>query len=129
MQPPRRMEDIVERQSGRVPIAPFGELPRDALLTAGEVGEWLKIAPRQVQRLGMPWIDLGRKTPRYQVKDVLAWLETRRREGDDEWLHLAEFSAGPRTIDSANSAYQSPSGACRYGSPNRPPWPQRHSHE
>jgi len=28
-----------------------------------------------------PGIDLGRKTPRYQVKDVLAWLETRRRDG------------------------------------------------
>ena len=71
----------MERHLGRVPIATFGELPRDALLTADEVAEWLKIERRQVQRLGIPCIDLGRKTPRYQVKDVLAWLETRRREG------------------------------------------------
>jgi hypothetical protein len=49
----------------------IGKLPRDSLLTAVEVGEWLKIARRQVQRLGIPWIDLGRKTARYQVKDVL----------------------------------------------------------
>ena len=71
----------MERHSGRVSIATFGELPRNALLTAVEVGEWLKIARRQVQRLGIPRIDLGRKTPRYQVTDVLAWLETRRRDG------------------------------------------------
>ena len=70
----------MERQSGRVPNASFGELPREALLTADEVGEWLKVARRQVQRLGIPRIDLGKKTLRYQVKDVLAWLETRCRE-------------------------------------------------
>ena len=69
----------MERQSGRVTAATFGELPQDAVLTAADVAAWLKIARRQVQRLGIPWIDLGRKTPRYQVKDVLAWLETRRR--------------------------------------------------
>ena len=70
----------MERQLGRVPIATFGDLPRDALLRADEVAEWLKVERRQVQRLGIPCIDLGRKTPRYMVKDVLAWLETRRRE-------------------------------------------------
>jgi len=50
------------------------------LLTADEIGDWLQVARRQVQRLGIPCIDLGRKTPRYKVKDVLAWLETRRRD-------------------------------------------------
>ena len=79
MQPPRRTEDTMERQLARVPIATVGDLPRDALLTAADVAEWLKIERRQVQRLGIPCIDLGRKTPRYQVKDVRAWLETRRR--------------------------------------------------
>ena len=69
----------MEHHSGRLATATFSELPREAVLTAAEVAEWLKIARRQVQRLGIPWIDLGRKTPRYQVKDVLAWLETRRR--------------------------------------------------
>ena len=56
----------MERQSGRTPSATCGELPPEALLTADEVGEWLKVARRQVQRLEIPWIDLGRKTPRYQ---------------------------------------------------------------
>ncbi len=71
----------MERQSGRMPSATFGELPPDALLTADQVGEWLKVARRQVQRLEIPWIDRGRKTPRYRVKDIVAWLETRRRDG------------------------------------------------
>jgi hypothetical protein len=70
----------VEHSSGRLPRVTFGELPPNTLLKADEVAEWLKVNRRQVQRLGIPWIDLGRKTPRYQVKDVLAWLETRRRE-------------------------------------------------
>jgi hypothetical protein len=74
------MEQAVERHWGRPSIGAFAERP-DALLTAEEVGDWLKIARCQVQRLGIPRIDLGRKTPRYQVKDVLEWLETRRREG------------------------------------------------
>jgi hypothetical protein len=69
----------VKHLSGRLATATFGELPRDAVLTAADVAERLKIARRQVQRLGIPWIDLGRKTLGYQVKDVLAWLETRRR--------------------------------------------------
>src|SRR5437899_1093544 len=103
MQPPRRTEDTVERRSGSVPTATFGELPRDALLTAAEVAKWLEIAPRQVQRLGMPWIDLGRKTPRYQVKDVLAWLETRRREGGRRGASAGRVLHGLRTTDSANS--------------------------
>ena len=72
----------MERHLGRVPAATFGDLPRDALLTPAEVADWLQVARRQLQRLGIPWIDLGRKTPRYQVKDVLAWLESRRRDVD-----------------------------------------------
>jgi len=74
-------EDMMERSLERVPKAVFGDMPPGLLLTAEEVADWLKVARRQVQRLGIPWIDLGRKTPRYQVKDVLAWLETRRRDG------------------------------------------------
>ena len=65
-----RTEATVEHHSGRPATAAFGEPPRDAVLTAAEVADWLRIARRQVQRLGIPWIDRGRKTPRYQVKDV-----------------------------------------------------------
>ena len=53
--------------------------PPDAILTSAEVATWLKIKPRQVQRLGIPWFDLGKKSRRYRAKDVLAWLEARRR--------------------------------------------------
>lgn len=70
----------MDHSSGRLPRVTFDELPPNTLLKADEVADWLKVKRRQVQRLGIPWIDLGRKTPRYQVKDVLAWLETRRRE-------------------------------------------------
>jgi hypothetical protein len=48
-------------------------------MTRDEVAAWLKVAPRQVDRLGIPCIDLGRKTKRYLVKDVAACLESKRR--------------------------------------------------
>ena len=55
------------------------ELPApDAILTADEVGAWLKLKTRQVQRLGIPCLDLGRKTKRYRAKDVSAWLDAKR---------------------------------------------------
>ena len=53
----------------------------DAILDLGEVAEWLKVNRRQVLRLGVPQLDLGRKTKRYFAKDVLAWLEAKRVEG------------------------------------------------
>jgi len=93
----------VERQLGRVPTTRFEELPQDALLTPDEVGEWLKIARRQVQRLEIPRIDLGRKRSRYQVKDVLAWLETRRRSGGRPGAHLVDVSMDPRALGTQRS--------------------------
>jgi len=51
----------------------------DAILTRDEVAAWLKVKPRQVERLGVPCLDLGRKTKRYVTKDVLAWLEAQRK--------------------------------------------------
>ena len=77
---PRRREETVERHSAHVPHGKLLDLPQDVLLTADQVANWLQVARRQVLRLGIPCIDLGWKTPRYQVKDVLAWLETRRRD-------------------------------------------------
>jgi len=53
----------------------------DAILTRHEVAEWLKVRPRQLDRLGVPHIDLGRKTKRYFAKDVSVWLETKRKIG------------------------------------------------
>jgi hypothetical protein len=48
------------------------------ILTRAEVASWLKVRPRQVDRLGVPCIALGRKTLRYLQSDVLAWLEAQR---------------------------------------------------
>ena len=53
----------------------------DAILDLRDVAEWLKVKPRQVVRLGVPQLDLGRKTKRYFAKDVFAWLEAKRVEG------------------------------------------------
>ncbi len=49
------------------------------IMTRNEIAAWLKLAPRQVERLGIPCLDLGKKTKRYLVKEVAAWLETKRR--------------------------------------------------
>jgi hypothetical protein len=57
----------VERSLGQVMRPAFGDMPPDTVLTANEAADWLKVARRQAQRLGIPWIVLGRKTPRYQV--------------------------------------------------------------
>jgi len=52
----------MERHLGRLTTAAYGELPRDALLTADEVAKWLKVARRQVQRLGSHGsISVGRR--------------------------------------------------------------------
>ena len=59
--------------AGTLPPSP------DAILTAAEVAAWLKITPRQVQRVGIPCLRLGPRTPRYLGRDVLAWLETQRQ--------------------------------------------------
>ena len=56
-----------------VPLAPGG------ILTRAEVASWLKIKPRQLERLGVPCLDLGHKTKRYLGEDVLAWLEAQRQ--------------------------------------------------
>lgn len=50
----------------------------DRIMTRDEVAAWLKVRPRQVERLGVPCIALGRKTLRYYRADVLAWLEQQR---------------------------------------------------
>lgn len=49
------------------------------VMTREEVAAWLKVRPREVERLGVPCIPLGRKTVRYLRDDVLAWLEQQRR--------------------------------------------------
>ena len=50
----------------------------DALLTREQVAAWLQIAPREVERYGVPCYRLGKKTQRYRRADVLHWLESKR---------------------------------------------------
>jgi len=56
-------------------------LTPETILTRDEVAGWLKVRPRQVERMGVPCLDLGRKTKRYLTKDVQAWLDSQRRGG------------------------------------------------
>lgn len=49
------------------------------VMTRVEVAAWLKVKPRQVDRLGVPCMTLGRKTVRYLRADVLAWLQQQRK--------------------------------------------------
>ena len=73
-----------------VAIGPTLRPEPDAILTAAEVAAWLKITPRQVQRVGIPCVRVGVRTPRYLGRDVLAWLEAQRR------AHLPTRGRGPR---------------------------------
>ena len=51
----------------------------DRVLTPKEVAAWLKVRPRQLDRMGVPYLDLGHKTKRYLATDVEVWLESQRR--------------------------------------------------
>ncbi len=52
-----------------------GRVAVDAVLTPNQVAAWLQVRPRQLERLGVPRLDLGRKTKRYLAGDVLAWIQ------------------------------------------------------
>ena len=49
------------------------------ILTREQVAKWLQVKPRQLDRMGVPYLDLGHKTKRYLATDVEAWLESQRR--------------------------------------------------
>lgn len=50
----------------------------DQVLTREDVARWLQVEPRQVERLGVPCLVLGRKTIRYFKADVQAWIDEYR---------------------------------------------------
>ena len=62
----------------------------EGIMTRDEVAAWLKVARRQIERLGIPCLDLGKKTKRYLVKDVAAWLETKRRGTAGTMVRIGE---------------------------------------
>ena len=53
----------------------------DRVLTPKEVSAWLKVRPRHLGVLGVPYLDWGHKTKRYSAKDVQAWLDKQPRTG------------------------------------------------
>jgi hypothetical protein len=53
--------------------------PDHTIMTRDEVAAWLKVRPRQVERMGIPCIPLGRKTVRYVKEDIVAWLDQQRK--------------------------------------------------
>ena len=59
-----------------------GKQPADQLsrvLTKPQVAAWLQVNQRQLDVMGVPFLDLGHKTKRYLAADVQAWLEGQRR--------------------------------------------------
>lgn len=52
--------------------------PPEEILTRDEVARWLKVKPRQLERMGVPVVHLGHRTIRYLRSDVLAWLQAKR---------------------------------------------------
>jgi hypothetical protein len=46
-------------------------------LTPDQVADLLQVERRQLHRLGVPCLRLGRKTCRYNRDEVLRWLRTR----------------------------------------------------
>lgn len=60
-----------------------GSLAPDDVLTRQEVAAWLKVRPRQLERLGVPACHLGHRTVRYLRPAVQAWLETKQRGLDN----------------------------------------------
>ena len=55
--------------------APIITYPPNAVLTTGQVAAWLQVHPRQLPRLRVPRLKLGRKTVRYLAKNVQAWID------------------------------------------------------
>ena len=53
----------------------------DVVMTPAEVALWLHLKPRQLERFGVPCVQLGHKTIRYIKADVLAWLASQRKAG------------------------------------------------
>ncbi len=49
--------------------------PRESVLTPEQVCAWLQISSRQLHRLDLPTIRLGKRTVRYSVEQVLEHLK------------------------------------------------------
>ena len=67
---------------GRVAARDGGWQSKDdscRIMTRQQVADLLQVRPRQLERLGIPVLDLGHKTKRYVANDVVAWIDAQRR--------------------------------------------------
>ena len=56
--------------------------PETAVLTPAELARWLHISERQLDRIdGVPYVTFGKRSRRAVVRDVLAWLEAKAKNG------------------------------------------------
>lgn len=70
-------------------MMPKHSVTDSTVMTPAEVADWIKVKPRQLDRLGVPCIPLGHKTKRYLKADVLAWLEEQRPKPGQQQLRRA----------------------------------------
>ena len=67
--------DATHETSEEKPVVSY---PDSAILELQHVADWLRISPRQVERLDIPFALLGKRTKRYLARDVIAYLEKKR---------------------------------------------------
>ena len=60
------------------PTPPTPETSHNDIMTRAEVAAFLRIKPRQVERLGVPCLSIGERTKRYLRSDVMAWMKAKR---------------------------------------------------
>ena len=53
--------------------------PETAMLTKEQAAAWLQISERQLERLNLPVVMLGKRTPRYHVGSILEHLTRRAK--------------------------------------------------
>lgn len=63
---------------GEEQLSPVYAFPETAILKLEHVAAWLGISPRQVERLDIPFVLLGKRTKRYLARHVIEYMEKRR---------------------------------------------------
>ena len=80
-----RPRDPVPAQPALRVVAPdgAGEMPfgGERLLTAADVGAYLRLPPKKVYELPIPRVTLSARRVRFLESDVLAYVQRQRRTG------------------------------------------------
>ncbi len=69
-------------------MTPRWEHQPDAVLDAKDVGDWLKISPKQALRLKLAWFAVGKRERRVLAKDVLVFIERAKEPRARLWKAL-----------------------------------------